>query len=160
MLIAMTTAQSQAARIAVALTLTALLALALVAPARATQPDDPALPASAWTAIRKVIGDQLAALRKGDGAKAFSFAAPGIREQFASPENFLRMVRGSYDPLLAARYTEFLPGAVIDGSIIQPLRLVARDNTVLVALYTMEKQDDGSWKITGCVLAPSTVRAA
>jgi hypothetical protein len=31
---------------------------------------------------------------------------------------------------------------------------------VLVALYTMEKQDDGSWKITGCVLAPSTVRAA
>ena len=70
MLIAMTTAQSQAARIAVALTLTALLALALVAPARATQPDDPALPASAWTAIRKVIGDQLAALRKGDGAAA------------------------------------------------------------------------------------------
>ena len=44
--------------------------------------------------------------------------------------------------------------------MIQPLRLVAPDNTVLVALYTMEKQKDGRWKIAGCVLAPSTVQAA
>jgi hypothetical protein len=31
---------------------------------------------------------------------------------------------------------------------------------VLVALYTMQKQADGGWKIAGCALAPSTVRAA
>jgi len=37
--------------------------------------------------------------------------------------------------------------------------LIARDNTVLVALYTMEKQK-GAWRINGCQLAPSTVRAA
>ena len=58
-----------------------------------------------------------------------------------------------------ARYTEFLEGAVIDGVIVQPLRLIGRDNTVLVALYTMEKQK-GVWRINGCQLAPSTVRAA
>ena len=40
------------------------------------------------------------------------------------------------------------------------LRLVAPDNTVLVALYTLERQPDGSWRITSCLLAPSTVRAA
>ena len=38
--------------------------------------------------------------------------------------------------------------------------LVAPDNSVLVALYTMEKQKDGRWRIAGCVLAPSTVQAA
>jgi len=44
--------------------------------------------------------------------------------------------------------------------VIQPLRLIASDNTVQVALYTMEKQKNGVWKIAGCVLAPSTVQAA
>lgn len=28
---------------------------------------------------------------------------------------------------------------------------------VLVALYPMEKQKDGTWRIAGCVIAPSTV---
>jgi hypothetical protein len=68
--------------------------------------------------------------------------------------------RTAYGALIAARYTEFLEGAVIDGNVIQPLRLIAPDNTVQVALYTMEKQKDGRWKISGCVLAPSTVQAA
>jgi hypothetical protein len=113
-----------------------------------------------WTAIRQVIGDQRKALKAGDGRKALSFAAPGIREQFGTPENFLTMVRTAYAPLLDARYIEFLDGAVIDGAVIQPLRLIAGDNTVLVALYTMEKQKDGRWKIAGCILAPSSVQAA
>jgi len=42
---------------------------------------------------------------------------------------------------------------------IQPLRLVAPDNTVLVAFYSLEKLPDG-WRINGCRLAPSTVQAA
>jgi hypothetical protein len=70
------------------------------------------------------------------------------------------MVRDGYAALLVARYAEFLEGAVIDGAVIQPLRLVGPDNSVLVALYTMEKQRDGRWRISGCVLAPSTVQAA
>ena len=47
---------------------------------------------------------------------------------------------------------------MIDGNVIQPLRLILPDNTVLVALYTMEKEK-GRWHIAGCVLAPSTVQA-
>jgi hypothetical protein len=113
-----------------------------------------------WTAIKALISAQLAALRAGDGTKAFGYAAPGIRRQFGNPDSFLEMVRTSYGALLVARYTEFLDGAVIGGSVIQPLRLVAPDNTVLVALYTIERQPEGGWKIAGCILAPSTVRAA
>jgi hypothetical protein len=114
---------------------------------------------SDWTAIKKVIGQQLAALRAGDGERAFGYASPGIRAQFGDAQRFMTMVRGGYAPLLDARYTEFLEGAVIDGVIVQPLRLVAPDNTVLVALYTMEKHK-GAWRINGCQLAPSTVKAA
>ncbi len=118
------------------------------------------LPIAEWSAIRRTIDDQRKALKSGDARKAFSFASPGIRAQFGTPETFLAMVRNGYAALIAARYVEFLEGAVIDGAVIQPLRLVAPDNSVLVALYTMEKQKDGRWRIAGCVLAPSTVQAA
>jgi hypothetical protein len=40
------------------------------------------------------------------------------------------------------------------------LRLIDADNTVRVALYTMEKQANGEWRISSCRIAPSTVRAA
>ncbi len=112
-----------------------------------------------WTEIQRVIAAQRDALKTGNGERAFSFAAPGIRAQFGSPSNFLAMVRDGYAPLLDARYVEFLEGAVIEGRIIQPLRLILPDNSVLVALYTMELQPDGGWRITGCVVAPSTTRA-
>ena len=83
-----------------------------------------------------------------------------IAGAFGTAANFLAMVRTAYGALVAARYTEFLEGALIEGNVVQPLRLVAPDNSVQVALYTMQKQPDGRWKISGCVLAPSTVQAA
>ena len=49
---------------------------------------------------------------------------------------------------------------MIEGVVVQPLRLIAPDNTVLVALYTVERQHGGGWRITGCQIAPSTVQAA
>jgi hypothetical protein len=117
------------------------------------------LGAAEWSAIRKVISQQLAALKRGQGERAFGYASEGIRTQFGDAESFLAMVRTSYAPLLEARYTEFLEGAVIDGVIVQPLRLIAPDNTVRVALYTMERHK-GRWRINGCAIAPSTVKAA
>jgi hypothetical protein len=118
-----------------------------------------ALPAGEWTAIRRVIDDQLAALRDGDAPRAFAFASAAIREQFHDAPTFLRMVQDSYGVLLAARYAEFLEGAVIDGHTLQPLRLVMGDDTVLVALYEMQRDASGAWRIAGCVIVPSTVRS-
>jgi Domain of unknown function (DUF4864) len=146
----------------VAVALAALLVVAL--PARAAESPkvwpDASLRAAEWSSIRAAIGAQRKALIAGDGSKALSYASPAIRDQFGTPEIFLSMVRNAYAALLTARYTEFLDGAVIDGVVIQPLRLIAPDNTVQVALYTMQRQRDGRWKIAGCVLAPSSVQAA
>ena len=137
----------------------ALMIVALAVSACARAADTP--PAAAdWQAIKRVIGDQLAALRKDDGPRAFAFAAPALQAQFESAEKFMRMVHAGYQPLIDARYDEFLEGAVIDGQVIQPLRLVLRDDTVLVALYTMQRDDAGRWRIAGCLLAPSTVKTA
>jgi hypothetical protein len=117
------------------------------------------LPRAEWRAIERVIGDQLAALRKGDGKRAYAHAIPALQAQFGDADGFMRMVREGYGALLTARYWEFLEGAVLDGVPVQPLRLVLPDNTVLVALYQMQR-DGAVWRIAGCVLAPSTVKAA
>jgi len=115
--------------------------------------------AADWSSIKRIIGEQLAALRSGDATRAFSYASIGIRDQFDDATTFLLMVRQRYGVLLTARYTEFLEGAVIDGHTIQPLRLVMNDDTVLVALYEMQRDERGGWRIAGCVIAPSTVRS-
>jgi Domain of unknown function (DUF4864) len=116
-----------------------------------------------WKAIQQVIGDQLKALKAGDGTKAMTYSVPGIRQQFRTPEGFLRMVREGYSALLDARSSTFLEGAVIGDETIQPLQLVLPDNTVVVALYTVVRlkdgQKDGQWRIAGCVIAPSTVQS-
>ena len=142
------------------LILAAAAATLIAGAAPPAQADDAQLARAEWQAIKNVILQQLAALRAGDSVKAFSYATPGIQAQFGDARNFMIMVRNAYSPLLAARYDEFLEGAVIDGVIVQPLRLIGRDNTVLVAFYTMERQKRGGWRISGCMIAPSTVQAA
>lgn len=120
----------------------------------------PTLAAAEWQAIQKVISAQRAAIVAGDAARAFAFASPGIQQQFGDAATFLAMVDAAYAELESARYVEFLEGAVIEGTVVQPLRLIGADNTVRVALYTMEKQSNGDWRISSCRIAPSTVRAA
>jgi Domain of unknown function (DUF4864) len=120
----------------------------------------PPMRASDWKSIKQVIAAQRAALIAGKGEKAFGYATPAIRAQFGEADIFMAMVQVGYPALLTARYTEFLEGAVIDGLIIQPLRLVDADNSVRVALYTMEKQKNGAWRISGCRIGPSTIQAA
>ncbi len=139
----------------------ALALVAFAAPAAFAQAaDEPALPGSDWTQIRRVVTAQRAALVAGDAPAAYAFAAPGIRARFPTPAAFMAMVRESYAALVDARYAELLDGAVIGGDVIQPLRLIMPDGTVFVALYTMQRQRDGAWRIAGCLIAPSTVRSA
>jgi Domain of unknown function (DUF4864) len=140
-----------------------LLGLGLACLALATSAATPIghdrLQTAEWRLIQQVIGEQLIALKAGDGMKAMTYSVPGVRQQFRTPDRFLRMVREGYSALLDARSSSFLEGAVIDGMVVQPLQLVLPDNTVLVALYTMERQRDGRWQIAGCVIAPSTAQA-
>jgi hypothetical protein len=126
----------------------------------AAAPAQTAPTAAEWQAIQEVIAAPRAAIIAGDADKAFAYASPGIQQQFGDAASFLAMVDAAYAALESARYVEFLEGAIIDGIVVQRLRLIDADNTVRVALYTMEKQADGKWRVSGCRIAPSTVRAA
>ena len=129
------------------------------ASALAQMPGVGTLPEQDWREIRSAVEAQRAALVAGDAQRAYGYAARGIREQFGDADTFMTMVRAAYGALIDARDAELLDGAVIDGQVIQPLRLVLPDNTVLVALYSMVRERGGAWRINGCVLAPSTLKA-
>lgn len=103
-------------------------------------------------AIRAVIEDQLAAFQQDDMVRAFSHASPMIQRKFGTPENFMRMVRSGYLPVYRPREVEFRDIVMFQGELTQQVFLVGPDHRPVVALYPMERQPDGAWKINGCYL--------
>jgi len=128
----------------------------VVAPARAD--DAAALDAADRTAIRAVVEQQLAAFQRDDGRAAFSLASPTIQQQFRSSDNFMRMVRTGYQPVYRPRDVQFGAIATVNGDIVQRVELIGPDGKPALALYVMQRQPDGSWKINGCFLTASEQR--
>ena len=111
----------------------------------------PASPAD-QAAIRTVIEHQLAAFQRDDAAAAFSYASPGIQAKFGTPDIFMEMVRTGYQPVYRPRETEFRELVASPAGLVQKVLFVGPDGRPVLALYSMERQDDGSWRISGCVL--------
>jgi len=112
------------------------------APARAQSDADRA-------AVKQVITEQIAAFRQDDAATAYSYAAPSIKMMFPSPDRFMEMVRTGYGAVYRPQSFDFGPLDKADGQLVQPVRLVGPDGQPMVALYVMEQQEDGAWKIAG-----------
>jgi hypothetical protein len=111
-------------------------------------------------AIRRVISQQLDAFQRDDEVEAFSYASPSIQAQFKTPAEFMRMVRNGYEAVYRPRSTRFLEVFVLDGQVVQPLEVVAQDTAVVMAYYLMERQPDGTWRISGCVLGKAQGESA
>jgi hypothetical protein len=104
------------------------------------------------SAVERVIASQIQAFLQDDGPTAYSFAAPGIRAMFPTDEMFMQMVRRGYAPVYRPRSYAF--GALTEGAgnLEQIVEIVDAEGEYWTALYTLERQSDGSWKITGCYL--------
>ena len=100
-------------------------------------------------AIRGVISDQLDAFLADDAARAYSHASPGIRQLFPGEERFMGMVQQGYPPIYRSRSREFLDLRQTALGPVQEVLLVDANGQAWLALYTMEQQPDGSWKIAG-----------
>ena len=101
-------------------------------------------------AVRLVIESQLKAFAADDAQRAFSYAAPGIRAQFASAEHFVAMVRGAYPMVYRHSGVAFLKPVLVDGGLVQAVQLDDTDGGQWVATYVLLRQSDKSWRIGGC----------
>ncbi len=132
----------------------ALMLFCLASMARADA-DNSSLSDDAQAEIRSVVQQQLFAIDQGDADMAFAFASPGVQEAFGTSDRFLFMVRRGYSALYKPRHVEFLDLTIVNGETVQPVRLVAQDGSVEVALYEMQRQEDKQWRINGCDIAQS-----
>jgi hypothetical protein len=121
-----------------------LLFVAAASPAAEVSKEDAA-------AIRKVISEQIDAFRRDDGPRAFSFATAGIRAQFGTPEVFMEMVRSQYAVVYRPKSVQFQPSEIVDGQVVQPVRMTDAEGQTWLAIYPMLREA-GVWRTNGCLL--------
>jgi len=106
-------------------------------------------------AIRAVVEAQLAAFAADDGQRAFSYAAPSIREMFGSADRFMAMVRAGYPVVYRPAAVVFPNPEWVQGTLVQGVHLTDAEGRLWIALYTLERQPDKRWAISGCNVQPS-----
>lgn len=103
-------------------------------------------------AFQQIISAQISAFQADDAAGAFNFASPDLQAKFGSPTNFLDMVKSGYAPVYRPRAVEFRGIVEHDDAPEQQVFVIGPDGRGYIAHYMMEKQPDGSWRISGCYL--------
>lgn len=102
------------------------------------------------------IEAQINAFLKGDNAAAYSYAAPNIKRIFPDVDRFMGMVQNGYQPVWKPRNYAFGKVEEISpSSIVQQVLLVGPDGKDYEAIYTLELQEDGTFRITGVSLRGS-----
>ncbi|MEO1193820.1 MAG: DUF4864 domain-containing protein [Pseudomonadota bacterium] len=131
-----------------ALTLAAFFVIA--GPARADQ----AAP------IQAVIEQQLEAFQRDDAETAFSFASPRIQQQFGTAARFMTMVRQGYDPVYRPISRAFQDAQFDGNRAVQEVLLQDRRGKTWLAIYLMQQEEDGSWRIAGVRLVEAPAPGA
>jgi Domain of unknown function (DUF4864) len=103
-------------------------------------------------ASRAIIERQIEAFREDDGATAFGFASPALQGIFRDPDNFMAMVRNGYQPVYRPRNFAFGNITETESGLTATLSIEDAEGHAWTAIYTLEKQPDGSWRISSCRL--------
>jgi Domain of unknown function (DUF4864) len=105
-------------------------------------------------AVRQVIEDQLQAFSVHDHERAYSHASPGIRQIFPTVDGFIAMVQGGYDAIYHSQAHVFGRDLTVGDEIHQEVIITGPDGKQWQAVYSLARQADGSWKITGVKMNP------
>jgi hypothetical protein len=134
--------------------LVVLLAAAVAAPAVAQTGGADA------EAIRQVIAAQMAAFQRDDGPGAYAFASPTIQRKFGNADIFMEMVRTGYAAVYRPQAVEFRDLRLENGLLYQEVFVVGPDGRPALAVYEMQRQPDGTWRINGCWLTRAPDQSA
>jgi Domain of unknown function (DUF4864) len=124
--------------------LVVVTALAISFAANAGSPDTPA---------QTAIDGQIRAFLADKEAEAYAFAAPNVRQFFPTVESFMGMVKSGYTAVHRPQNWDF--GRIKEtgtGAVMQEVLITDMTGKNWAALYTVEQQPDGNWKITGVSL--------
>jgi Domain of unknown function (DUF4864) len=100
--------------------------------------------------IRTVVRGQLDALAKDDAVKAFSYAAPNIRKAFGTAPRFLDMVQRGYPVVVRPASVAFLKAEGKSELAFQRVQMTDQAGLPWLVTYSLARQKNGVWRITGC----------
>ncbi len=105
------------------------------------------------SAAQTTIQNQIEAFRAGNDDAAYDLAAPMIKRLFPTLDQFMGMVKGGYQPVWHPKSYAF--GAAEEpasGSVVQHVLIVGPDGKTYEAVYMLQLQPDGVWRISGVSL--------
>jgi hypothetical protein len=79
---------------------------------------------------------------------------------FGTAAQFIRMVRGAYPVVYRPAAVLFLKPELAQDELVQPVHMTDQSGATWLALYRLQRQDDKSWRIGGCVLVPRAGKTA
>ncbi|MEN0063690.1 MAG: DUF4864 domain-containing protein [Myxococcota bacterium] len=103
-------------------------------------------------AIRQMIEFQVEAFRRDDAAAAWKVVAPGLQRKFGTADAFLELVRSQYAPVYRPKSYVFRDIIEVYGGYGQWMEFTGPHGERVRALYLLEKQPDGTWRTSGCLL--------
>lgn len=108
--------------------------------------------------IRAVVQGQLDALARDDADKAFSFAAPNVREALGTAPRFMDMVQRGYPVVYRPASVAYLKAEGSRNEAIQRVQMTDQAGEPWLATYTLQRQKNGTWRITGCSVSENRGR--
>ena len=110
--------------------------------------------------VRATVEGQLAALARDDASKAFSFAADNVREAVGTAPAFIAMVRRDYPVVYRPASVAFLKPELRGDQVIQRVQMLDASGDAWLAIYSLQRQKNKSWRITGCAVVENKGRMA
>lgn len=107
-------------------------------------------------AITSVVQLQLQALADDDADTAFALATADTRTKLGNSATFLQIIKQKFGPIYRHQRAIFSQPEVIGGHTLQAVRLTDGDSSVWLAIYLMQREADGKWKIADCKLLETT----
>lgn len=104
---------------------------------------------------RSIIGRQIEAFLNDDAAAAYSFASPAIQHKFVNKDTFFDMVKKSYSPVYRPGNYAFGRSRIAGDYVYQEVIINDVAGEDWTAVYGLQKQEDGSYRINGVQIVPS-----
>ena len=109
-------------------------------------------------AVQAVVQSQLAAFAKDDADKAFSYAAPELRKNIGSSAAFMAMVKNSYPVVYRPTSVAFLKPEGVGEDVVQRVQMQDASGASWLAVYSLQRQKDKTWRISGCTVVENKGR--
>ena len=119
-----------------------------------------ALSAKDEKAVQAVVQSQLAAFAKDDADAAFSYAAPELRKTIGNASAFMAMVKNSYPVVYRPASVAFLKPESAGDDVIQRAQMLDASGASYLAVYSLQRQKDKTWRISGCAVVANNGRMA